>query len=132
MTEERSQRAGTLNGKPLALSSCLGASLFAIPAHQQAQHCFGRVPRIGARHGIAAQQEATWFAGVIEAGNEAMQKQAPVPQGERDLAWPDVFGRTACDFDNVARPKSGQHAFPVNPQTRDLTQAPAGTQRLRH
>jgi len=128
MTEQRSQRARTLYGEPSALSNCRDASLFASPANQTAEHCFGREPRAGTRHGIAAQQEAVWFAGVIEAANEAMQKQATVPQGEHDLARPDVFGRTACDFDNIARPKSGQHAFPVNPQTRTT----AGTQRLRH
>jgi hypothetical protein len=123
-TEEHSQRARTLHGKPPALSNCRDALLFANPAHETAQHCSGRELRVGARHGIAAQQEATWFAG----REEAMQKQATVPQGEHDLAPPDVFGRTACDFDNIARPKSGQHAFPVNPQTRTT----AGTQRLRH
>jgi hypothetical protein len=52
-----------------------------------------------------------------------MQKQATVPQGEHDLAGPDVFGRTACDLDHIARPKSWQHAFPVNSQTHALTQA---------
>ena len=117
MTEEHSQRARTLHGKPPALSNCRDASLFANPAHETAQHCSGRELRVGARHGIAAQQEATWFAG----REEAMQKQATVPQGEHDLARPDVFERTACDFDNIARPKSGQHAFPVNPQTHALT-----------
>jgi hypothetical protein len=61
-----------------------------------------------------------------------MQKQATVPQGEHDLARPDVFGRTACDFDHVARPKSGQHAFPVNSQTHALTQATAAKQNICH
>ena len=124
MTEQRSQRARTLYGKPTALSKCRDASFFASSAHQTAQHRSGRKPRVGARHGIAAQQEAIWFAG----REEAMQKQATVPQGEHDLARLYVFGRTACDFDHVARPESGQHAFPVDPQTRTT----AGTQRLRH
>jgi hypothetical protein len=65
------------------------------------------------RHGIAAQQEAAWFAG----GDEAMQKEAAVTQGEHDLAGPNVFERAACDLDHIARPKSWQHAFPVNLQT---------------
>jgi hypothetical protein len=124
MTEHHSQRARTLYGQPPALSKCWDASLFANPAHQTAQHRSGREPRVGARHGIAAQQEAIWFAG----REEAMQKQATIPQGEHDLARLYVFGRTACDFDNVARPESGQHAFPMDPQTGTT----AGTQRLRH
>src|SRR3981189_3214498 len=101
-TKQRCQPARTLHGKPPALSNCRQASLFADPAHETAQHCSGRELRVGARHGIAAQREATLFAG----REEAMQKQATVRQGEHDLARPGVFERTACDFDNIARPKS--------------------------
>jgi hypothetical protein len=46
-----------------------------------------------------------------------MEEEAPVPPGEYNLAGPDVFRRAACDLDHVAWPKSGQHAFSVDPQT---------------
>jgi hypothetical protein len=57
-----------------------------------------------------------------------MQEEAAITQGEHDLATPDVFERAACNLDHIARPKSGQHAFPVNPQT----QTTAATQGLCH
>jgi hypothetical protein len=50
-----------------------------------------------------------------------MQEKAAVTQGEHDLAGPDVFERAACDLDYIARPKSGQHALPVNLQTQTTT-----------
>jgi len=59
--------------------------------------------------------------------DEAMQEEATFTPGEHDLAGPDVFERAAFDLDHIARPKSGQHAFPVNSQTHALTQATAAT-----
>jgi|GEM_PF-5968111 hypothetical protein len=41
-----------------------------------------------------------------------MQKEAAVTQCEHDLAGPDVVERAIGDFDLIARPKTGQHAFP--------------------
>jgi hypothetical protein len=46
-----------------------------------------------------------------------MQEEAAFTPGEHDLAGPDVIQRAACDLDHIARPKSGQHAFPANAQT---------------
>src|ERR1700675_2180647 len=86
MTEEHSQRARTLYGKPPALSVCRHASLFANPAHETAQHCSGREPRVRTGHGIAAQQEAVRCAVVIASADEAMQEEAVFTPGEHDLA----------------------------------------------
>ena len=61
-----------------------------------------------------------------------MQEEAAVTQCEHDLAGPDFFKRAACDLDHIARPKSGQHALPVNAQLRALTQTTAAPQNVCH
>jgi hypothetical protein len=50
-----------------------------------------------------------------------MQKEAPVAPCQHDLAGPYVIEQAACDLDHIARPKSGEHAFPVNLQTQMTT-----------
>jgi hypothetical protein len=54
-----------------------------------------------------------------------MEEEAVLTQGEHHLAGLDVFGRAACDLDDIAWPKGGQHAFSVNLQTQ-TTAAPQG------
>jgi hypothetical protein len=140
MTEEHSQRARPfyvkpLRTKPRAPNWCAGApfvSAFANFLHQPAQQRFGRELRIRTRHGIAAQEEAVRCGGIIEAGDEAMQEEAVFTPGEHDLAGPDVFERAACDLNQIARPKRGQHAFAVNSQTHALTQTTAAKQNICH
>jgi hypothetical protein len=61
-----------------------------------------------------------------------MQEEAAFTPGEHDLAGPDVCERAARDLDHIARPKSGQHAFPVNLQTHALAQTIAATQNVCH
>jgi hypothetical protein len=63
-----------------------------------------------------------------------MRDQATVPQGEHDLAGPNFFRRAAFDLDDIARPKSRQHAFPVNLSANTQTRSRAGgaTQHVGH
>ena len=130
MTEEHSQYARPFHAEPRAANGCGRSpfvSAFVNLPYQAAQQRFGREPRVRTGHGIAAQQETVRCAGVIEGADEAMQEEAVFTPGEHDLAGPDVFERATCDLDHIARPKSGQHAFPVNSQTHALTQATAAT-----
>jgi hypothetical protein len=112
MTEHHSQRARPFHAETG------DASRFASLAYQPAQQRFGRGLRVGARHGIATQQKDVRLAG----GDKAMQEKAAITPGEHDLTGPEVFERAACDFHQIARPKSGQHAFPVNLQTQTTTE----------
>ena len=57
-----------------------------------------------------------------------MQKKPAVTPRQHDLSGTDLFRRAAFDLDHLTRPKSGQHAFPVNAQT----QTTASTQSVRH
>jgi hypothetical protein len=98
-------------------------STFVNLLYEPAEQRFGREARVRTGHGIAAQQEAVRCAVVIAAADETMQEEAVFTLGKDDLTGPDVFERAACDLNHIARPKSWQHAFPVNSQTHALTQA---------
>jgi hypothetical protein len=52
-----------------------------------------------------------------------MEEEAVLTQGEHHLAGLDVFGRAACDLDDIAWPKGGQHAFSVNLQAQTAAAA---------
>jgi hypothetical protein len=80
--------------------------------HQPPEQRFIGKLRVGTGHGVAAQQEASW-----PAIDEAVEKKSACPQGEHDLARVHVINGAARDLDHIARPKSGQHAFPTELQT---------------
>jgi hypothetical protein len=109
MTEQHPYRA-----RPLHVS---------VP-HQLSQECFGRIWRIGARHGIAAEPKAVRRA----RSHQAMQKKPAVTPRQHDLSGTNLFRRAAFDLDHLTRPKSGQHAFSVNAQMQTTT----STQSVRH
>jgi hypothetical protein len=61
-----------------------------------------------------------------------MQEEAAVTQCKQDLARLDVFVGTGLNLDGIARPKSGQHAFPLNAQAHAGMGTVAAAQYVRH
>jgi len=71
-----------------------------------------------------------------------MEKEAAIAHCQHDVTGTEVRHRATGDLDHFPRPKCGQHALPVNPQTKALTRSltrprvlgrmRATTQSLRH
>jgi hypothetical protein len=54
--------------------------------------------------------------------NKTVQKHTTVTQRQHYVVGAEFFEGAACDLDNVARPKSGQHALSMNAETQARAQ----------
>jgi len=94
----------------LPLSSAL---ILARTAHQASKERIVWELGVGTAHGIAAQQKTV----CLRAAKEAVEEKSVLAKGEHDLTGAHVINGATCDFDNIVRPKSGQHALPSDLQT---------------
>ncbi|MGB8062404.1 MAG: hypothetical protein WCF26_10950 [Candidatus Sulfotelmatobacter sp.] len=95
------------------------ALILAGTAHQAPKERIVWELGVGTAHGIAAQQKTVCFRGA----KEAVEEKPIFSKGEHDFTGAYVISGAPCDFDNIVRPKSGQHALPSDLQTQTAAQA---------
>jgi len=109
MAKQYSKRARRTCGTRLqSWTGCGSASSY--DTYEATEECVVRIRRIGGGRGVAAQNKSIRGA----RGEEAVQYEARIPQGEDDFAGAGVRGRATLDLHNVTRPKRGQHALAAN------------------
>lgn len=100
----------------LPLSSAL---ILASTAHQAAKERILWEFGVRTAHGIAAQQKTV----CLRAGKKTVEEKSVFAKGEHDLTGSHVINGATCNFDNIVRPKSGQHALPSDLQTQTAAAA---------